>query len=297
MKWFSVRKLEGHGNSSGIALCSGKPDSEYRDASKRCHLDVRAWDRCLTVLLPPIIKPQETRHVANWDTETIARLGRDYWSEWDEREYGVQFTDDAMHLRFGAQTFDSLTDHSKCVFQPWLCKRFHRFSLYDLDGRHFWSKFERETNKQRKVWRKAGATGWFDQFAEQSTQEAECPKITFAFTDYDDELIFVRCHIEEREWRHGTGWFAWLSLFCKPLVRRCLSLAFDREVGQRKGSWKGGTLGHAVEMLPSDSPEWAFRRYCAAHDLKFLGRAGNEKWRENVRVTDAGDQPKAAVPV
>ena len=297
MKWISVRKLEGRGNSSGIALCSGNPDSEYSDAIKRCYLDVRAWDYCLTILLPPIIKPLAIKHTpVSWDAETIARLGRDHYFEYHEREYGVSFTDDAMHLHYGAQTFDSSTDHSKCIFLPWLTKRYHRFSLYELDGRHFWTKLESETRKQRKVWRKAGAKGWFDQFAEQKTQEAECPKIVFSFLDYDKEQIFARCHVEEREWRHGTGWFTWLSLFRKPLVRRCLSLEFDREVGARKGSWKGGTLGHAVEMLPGDSPEWAFRRYCAAHGLTYVERARKSEYRENVRQAGADDQPKAAVP-
>lgn len=59
-----------------------------------------------------------------------------------------------------------------------------------------------------------------------------------------------------------------------------LAMEFDREVGDRKGSWKGGTTGHSIEMLPTDSPEWAFRRYCAANRLFFLCRMPNEAYRE-----------------
>jgi hypothetical protein len=120
--------------------------------------------------------------------------------------------------------------------------------------------------------------------------------VVFAFTDYDDELIFARCHIEEREWRAGDKWCSWLSLFSKPLIRRSLSIAFDREVGTRKGSWKGGTVGSGIEWLPGDSPEWAFRRYCAAHDFKFLGRAGNDKYRERVPQPDGKSAATGAVP-
>jgi hypothetical protein len=46
------------------------------------------------------------------------------------------------------------------------------------------------------------------------------------------------------------------------MVKRSLDLRFSDEIGPEKGSWKGGTVGHSIDMLPSESPEAAFRRYC-----------------------------------
>lgn len=53
-------------------------------------------------------------------------------------------------------------------------------------------------------------------------------------------------------------------------ISRCLSLQFSKETGKEKGSWKGGTVGHAIEMLPNEMHKSAFQRYCAQHEMKFI---------------------------
>jgi len=88
------------------------------------------------------------------------------------------------------------------------------------------------------------------------------PKACFEFEDYDGKKIVAATHIEEREWKRGTGWFKWLSLIWSNKVSRSLDIRFSEEVGPEKGSWKGGTLGHGIEMLPGELHEAAFRRYC-----------------------------------
>ena len=45
-------------------------------------------------------------------------------------------------------------------------------------------------------------------------------------------------------------------------IRRSLDLEFSGETGPEKGSWKGGTVGTGIEMLPGELHEAAFRRYC-----------------------------------
>lgn len=42
--------------------------------------------------------------------------------------------------------------------------------------------------------------------------------------------------------------------------------------GPEKGSWKGGTIGHSIEMLPDELHEAAFRRYCD-QDHRAKGRS------------------------
>jgi hypothetical protein len=99
--------------------------------------------------------------------------------------------------------------------------------------------------------------------------EESCPSITFQFSDFDGEKITARTHIEEYQWLFGAGWFKWLAWFRKPKICRYLEIEFANETGRRKGSWKGGTLGHAIEMAPNELHEAAFRRYCAEHEMTF----------------------------
>jgi hypothetical protein len=63
-------------------------------------------------------------------------------------------------------------------------------------------------------------------------------------------------HVERREWRwRSLPWLAW------PRNRsQSICVAFSDEVGERTGSWKGGTVGCGYEMLPGESPEQALRR-------------------------------------
>lgn len=110
-----------------------------------------------------------------------------------------------------------------------------------------------------------------------------CLACYFKFQDFDGQMIIATCMIEEREWHRGRGWFQWLKYFYKPKIRRSLDLKFSEEVGPEKGSWKGGTVGHGIDMLPGETPEMAFRRYCSmVHDarhgrkftLTFVGPCG-----------------------
>ena len=83
----------------------------------------------------------------------------------------------------------------------------------------------------------------------------------------------ARTLIEEREWRLGEGWFKWLSLFRGPKISRSLDIRFSGETGRRKGSWKGGTTGHSIQLkFLGELHETAFRRYCAAHEMTFVGK-------------------------
>jgi hypothetical protein len=92
------------------------------------------------------------------------------------------------------------------------------------------------------------------------------PKIKFRFNDFDGEEIVATCHISEMRHEHGTGWFKWLKYFVKPLITRRLDLEFSKEIGYEKGSWKGGTMGHSVEIEYGEDPLQAFIRYGTSDD-------------------------------
>jgi hypothetical protein len=43
-------------------------------------------------------------------------------------------------------------------------------------------------------------------------------------------------------------------------VRTSIEVGFDDEVGERTGSWKGGTIGCGYDMLPDESAVQCLRR-------------------------------------
>lgn len=74
---------------------------------------------------------------------------------------------------------------------------------------------------------------------------------SYDFTDkYDNSIIPTVIYVEEMEWR--PKWLKWTSLFA--LKRRSIDVHFSKEVGKRKGEWKGGTLGCGYDLLPNENP-------------------------------------------
>lgn len=234
---------------------------------KANNLTVYAFGWILRILMPPMLQPWR-----RWvDTSRYAwASGRGgYWDE-HPREYGFSLSDGFLHVFLGAQTHDSTTTQDWCAHLPWTQWRFHRFSLYDAAGAEFWTQIEQRGNGHK-----------FRDFDAQREAEARCDKAAFLIDDHDGERITATTHIEEREWKFGEGWFRWLSLFRRNMVRRSLSIKFDKECGPEKGSWKGGTMGTGIDMLPGELHEAAFRRFCEQdHSSKyrryrvtFVGRA------------------------
>lgn len=89
------------------------------------------------------------------------------------------------------------------------------------------------------------------------------------------ELVFIETHpykyilnsgveqnvnatitVEEMEWR--PRWFKWTSMLNK--VRKSINIEFSSEVGERTGTWKGGTGGCGYTLLPNETPLECLRR-------------------------------------
>lgn len=221
----------------GLMLDSG--DNE----SPGCH--VRFYFGTFTVLidLPAIIKPWR-----NW-----VDLSKESWAKspgyWDEhpREFGFSYSEGSLHVHYGPQTHDSDTTKSKCYFIPWKEWRHVRRSYYGLKGEHIADEPQGR---------------WLDTYKERETIKQKVPTARFKFRDFDGEEIEVTTRIEEMQWERGVGWFKWLSWVWPSKIRRSLDLDFSKEVGPEKGSFKGGTTGHSIDMLPGELHEHAFRRYC-----------------------------------
>lgn len=202
------------------------------------HLLLVAFGRAIRTRLPFRIKP-------------FGKYGE------HSRRYGFSLSDmgngyDFFQCFFGPQTHDSTTQKSWSKHLSWKQWDHVRLSIYTPTGELFYTKPK-------------GAD-----FREFFSKKEQCPKAHFGFEDSDGELIVATCVIEEREWHKGSGLFTWLRWFSSPKIRRSLNLSFSAEVGPEKGSWKGGTTGHGIEMLPAETPRQAFERYCAKeHDARY----------------------------
>ena len=63
-------------------------------------------------------------------------------------------------------------------------------------------------------------------------------------------------YVERREWRwRCIPWSPWPAI-----KRKTIDIMFDGEVGEKTGSWKGGTVGCGWDMLPNETPLEALRR-------------------------------------
>lgn len=258
-----------------VLTSSGEGDSNDRP----CQLRINLGMLYLIVVLPNIVRPHKVKVYPGWDAATIARLGRDWYWDVDPRSYGFSLSGcgdignstflQVHYGRHGDSCMDSSIRQCWNCFLPWTQWRFIRHSLYDLDGGHFYTEIESETRALRKL------GGRYDKERRTIVESWTnmCPRAKFLFRDFDGELISATTRIDEREWRFGTGWFKWLSAFRRPKIQRSLHIEFSEETGKRKGSWKGGTIGHSIEMQIGELHEAAFRRYCQEHEMTFLEHA------------------------
>jgi len=235
--------------------------SSTDDEDRGCSLRVSAFGATFIVALPSWVLQPERKKVfpGTWDAETVKRLGRDWYWDITPREFSVSLFDGHLSIGYGRCTHDSSTEQRWGCFLPWTQWRHVRHSLYALDGRlyaHLPQNIGRWDSPQRD--------------AERALEES-CPTASFTFTDYDGEELVATVQIQEREWRFGTGYFKWLSLFVPNKIRRSLDIKFSGETGRRKGSWKGGTTGAGAEMRADDSPFTAFNRYCNEHEMNLTG--------------------------
>jgi hypothetical protein len=249
-----------------IILKSGRDEDDDVGQSS-CHMRISIGGTSILIALPEVIKPWKRKvHTKYWSAADIERMGRDWYWEIKPREYGFSYSDGFLQLFYGRATDDSSTEQRKSWFLPWTQWRFVRHSFYGLTGDHFYTEVEAETQAIRKLGDKT-----FRERQDIVRQwEDRCPTQAFPFKDFDGEQLVATTKIEEREWLFGRGYFKWLSLFRRPKIHRSLDIRFSGETGHGKGSWKGGTVGHSIEMLPGELHESAFRRYCAEHEMTVI---------------------------
>lgn len=222
-------------------------------------LRLSAFGQTLIIILPRLIRPwRRWVDTSGYAWSTSSRSG--YWNV-GRREYGISVSDGYLSASLGRVTHDSGSEQRWGYFLPWKQWRHVRQSLYGLRGEHA-ADMPQWGGRPARV-------DWQTRHAEEERILASVPTATFDFVDFDGERLTATVRLEEREWRRGTGWWRWLSLVWPKRVERYIDIRFSGETGRRKGSWKGGTIGHSGPARRGDLHEAAFRRYCAENGMKF----------------------------
>lgn len=101
-----------------------------------------------------------------------------------------------------------------------------------------------------------GKRDWFAYDKQRQEYEKNHSKVyDYTYTLKNGEVQHRKASvtIERRTW-YMRGW-PW-----KKMVNTSIDVSFDGEVGERTGSWKGGTIGCSYELLPNETPEQCLRR-------------------------------------
>ena len=150
-------------------------------------------------------------------TDTLDNWGFSW--NWDSDNRGAD-----IHLNWGARC--------KILHLPWDYVHI-RSSMLCEDG----------------VWRKKiGSWERKDGDPVQATETHHYRYVCCDGTVQDD--IEATISVSEMEWRWRM--FRWLRWGAK--VRRTIDIEFSAEVGNRRGSWKGGTVGCSYEMRRDEGP-------------------------------------------
>lgn len=223
-------------------------------------INIGFWKHTIIIRVPEFIKPKlkyvdttYLTHLANKTTGYYESIGKNY---------GFAFYNDSLHIHYGIQpgvwggADKENSNHTKVFFNGWADTRRIRYEFFNPDWTHF-------AHAPDKI------NGALD-FDAIRKCEADVPKVLIRFNDFDGEEITATCHLYEMEWEYGKGLFKWVKYFRKNIVVRRVELSFDKEVGEKKGSWKGGTLGHSCDVNPGEGLFAAFSRYGEKYNFSNL---------------------------
>jgi len=128
------------------------------------------------------------------------------------------------------------------IYMPWSLK-WYRTSALRKDG-----EWEHEIGKHNKEF--YNTEKWKDILF----YETHPYTYTTSYNEKQNALATIR--VTEREWRRRCLFnFTLLNR-----VTRSINVEFSEDIGEKKGSWKGGTVGCSYELLPNESPFECLKR-------------------------------------
>jgi len=154
----------------------------------------------------------------------------------EPRSYGIYiYNGDEICFRLG--------DRNKSYDFPWHLD-WVRTSALDNDGEWL---HETKHNRHMEFYDK-------DKWKDILLYETHPYKYTTKYNEIQECLATIR--VQEREWR--WKWFKWLKYTKK--VHKSIDIEFSQEMGEKRGSFKGGTLGCSYEMKKDETPYETLKR-------------------------------------
>jgi hypothetical protein len=138
---------------------------------------------------------------------------------------------------------------TKFIYFPWSYEWF-RTSYLRKDGT--WENEQKNIKKDGKIIRK----NFYEDEKWESILFSESYDYTYFLENGDMQKRMAKIQVIEREWR--MKWFMWTNF--KNKKRKVIDVEFSDEVGERSGSYKGGTVGCSYEMKKGESPLDCLRR-------------------------------------
>ena len=165
-------------------------------------------------------------------------------NECEYPSYGFYFHYKQLVLKWGRK--------NKHIDLPWSWE-WVRTSTLLKGGAYF-----HETPKSRISWnlskKSEGEYGTYEWLKSNTLQEEYDYSYTLKSGKVQQRKATIG--IVEREWR--WKWFMWLPLIKN--IDRCIEVEFNEEVGERTGSWKGGTVGCSYKMKRNETILECLRR-------------------------------------
>lgn len=171
----------------------------------------------------------------HWLIPIGAREPRDVMETW-----GISYSEKALFLRWGTKY--------KIIWMPWDWGSCVRHEVVNSNG-----------NLEKDM-------GW--EYVQSQPRKPKDNRKMYQ-SDYvynrksgETQKRIATYYVDEMEWR----WRAFHWLYKKgikigpKIVKRCISVEFNDEVGERTGSWKGGTISCGYELLPNEAPQECLRR-------------------------------------
>lgn len=146
----------------------------------------------------------------------------------------------------------------------WNRKTHHFYLPWALEWQRTSKKLKTgEWLHERKGDRRKGiGVDWYKKETEDQLWQETYP-YTYKLNSGEVQHRMAKVTVEQREWR--PRWFQWTPLFSK--TRTSIDIEFDGEVGERSGSWKGGTIGCGWDLKPGQTPEQALREMEATRKM------------------------------
>lgn len=152
--------------------------------------------------------------------------------------WGFYYNEKALVLKFG--------QWSKYIHMPWSWEHY-RHDVLMADGR--WKRVAKNYYLGEQFNPDAQPYNWTDKWQEKHEYH-------YCLKNWTVQECMATIGVEEREWR--WRWLMWLPFPRK--INRTIDISFSDEVGERSGSWKGGTLGCGYELNNDETPLECLRR-------------------------------------